>query len=527
MSKKDVIYLDVEDDITAVIDKVKASSAAIIAIVPPKRANMLSSVVNLRLLKRAAESEDKKVVLITDEQVLNSMAGGIGMFVAANLTSAPQIPKVDSVDLPSDVIDIQSSEIPKVIEPEGQAINAQPAEPVSDQPNTELPKTKKKPNKKTKVPDIGRFRKFIFIGIIAVLLICVGFWWAFFVAPRAKVTLTAQTTDLALDTPVVFSTNTTEVDGKKNIIPAKQRETSDELSEEFNATGEKNIGEKAGGTMTLSNSASDDPVTVSAGTVFTASNGFRFTSSSAVTVPGGSIEGGKIVPGKASVDVVADTVGDAYNLSARSYTSSNSNVSAQGSTMTGGTNKLVKIISKEDVDGARESLVEQGKLNALEKLKAQFDNEGLIIIDESLSTKRGEVAVSPAIGAEAAKGIVKETVTYTLLAVEKTDYRTYLEEKLASDLKKDQKIVDYDEKDARFELKGTSYVLSARPKAGPDIDLDELANELAGKKFSDAVIIAEDKQDVSEAKVRLSPFWVFSVPKNPEKITITIESPNN
>ena len=214
MSKKDVIYLDVEDDITAVIDKVKASSAAIIAIVPPKRANMLSSVVNLRLLKRAAESEDKKVVLITDEQVLNSMAGGIGMFVAANLTSAPQIPKVDSVDLPSDVIDIQSSEIPKVIEPEGQAINAQPAEPVSDQPNTELPKTKKKPNKKTKVPDIGRFRKFIFIGIIAVLLICVGFWWAFFVAPRAKVTLTAQTTDLALDTPVVFSTNTTEVDGK-------------------------------------------------------------------------------------------------------------------------------------------------------------------------------------------------------------------------------------------------------------------------------------------------------------------------
>ena len=527
MSKKDVIYLDVEDDITAVIDKVKASSAAIIAIVPPKRANMLTSVVNLRLLKRAAESEDKKVVLITDEQVLNSMAGGIGMFVAANLTSAPQIPKVDSVDLPSDVIDIQSSEIPNVIESEGQAINAQPAEPVSDQPNTELPKTKKKPNKKTKVPDIGRFRKFIFIGIIAVLLICVGFWWAFFVAPRAKVTLTAQTTDLALDTPVVFSTNTTEVDGKKNIIPAKQRETSDELSEEFNATGEKNIGEKASGTMTLSNSASDDPVNVSAGTVFTASNGFRFTSSSAVTVPGGSIEGGKIVPGKASVDVVADTVGDAYNLSARSYTSSNSNVSAQGSTMTGGTNKLVKIISKEDVDGARESLVEQGKLNALEKLKAQFDNEGLIIIDESLSTKRGEVAVSPAIGAEAAKGIVKETVTYTLLAVEKTDYRTYLEEKLASDLKKDQKIVDYDEKDARFELKGTSYVLSARPKAGPDIDIDELANELAGKKFSDAVIIAEDKQDVSEAKVRLSPFWVFSVPKNPEKITITIESPNN
>ena len=40
MTKKDVIYLDTEDDITATIDKVKASQAGILAIVPPKRANM-------------------------------------------------------------------------------------------------------------------------------------------------------------------------------------------------------------------------------------------------------------------------------------------------------------------------------------------------------------------------------------------------------------------------------------------------------------------------------------------------------
>ncbi len=121
MNNKDVIYLDPDDDITAVINKVKASKAKIIALVPPKRANMLSSVVNLRLLKRAAESDKKKTVLITTEQVLASMAGGIGMFVAKDLNSAPQVPKIEEIELPSDVIQAEPIEMqaPQELDEEG------------------------------------------------------------------------------------------------------------------------------------------------------------------------------------------------------------------------------------------------------------------------------------------------------------------------------------------------------------------------------------------------------------------------
>jgi len=48
---KDVIYIDVEDDITAIIGKIKASSEKIVALVPPKRVGVLQSAVNLRLLR--------------------------------------------------------------------------------------------------------------------------------------------------------------------------------------------------------------------------------------------------------------------------------------------------------------------------------------------------------------------------------------------------------------------------------------------------------------------------------------------
>ena len=53
--QKDVIYIDTEDDITAIIGKVKAAKAKIVALVPPKRIGAIQSAVNLKLVHRAAE----------------------------------------------------------------------------------------------------------------------------------------------------------------------------------------------------------------------------------------------------------------------------------------------------------------------------------------------------------------------------------------------------------------------------------------------------------------------------------------
>ena len=49
---KDVIYIDVEDDITTIVGKIKASKEKIIALVPPSRVGVLQSAVNMRLLAR-------------------------------------------------------------------------------------------------------------------------------------------------------------------------------------------------------------------------------------------------------------------------------------------------------------------------------------------------------------------------------------------------------------------------------------------------------------------------------------------
>src|SRR3982751_4813190 len=91
-TSKDVIYIDVDDEITSIIDKVENSPHKVVALVLPKRAASLQSIVNMKLLKRSADTADKNAVLITSEQALMPLAGAAGLHVAKNLQSAPEIP---------------------------------------------------------------------------------------------------------------------------------------------------------------------------------------------------------------------------------------------------------------------------------------------------------------------------------------------------------------------------------------------------------------------------------------------------
>ena len=90
---KDTVYVDVEDDITTVIDKVEEASEKIVALVLPKRASVLQSTVNMRLLKRAADKVEKTVVLITSDEALLPLAGIVGLHTAKNLQSKPEVPE--------------------------------------------------------------------------------------------------------------------------------------------------------------------------------------------------------------------------------------------------------------------------------------------------------------------------------------------------------------------------------------------------------------------------------------------------
>jgi rRNA-processing protein FCF1 len=92
---KDVIYIEPEQDITYILANIKASKHKIIALVPPKKAGVLRSAVNFKLIAKTARQNEKTVVLITTDESLRRLAGSVTMPVAKSLQSKPQLPESD------------------------------------------------------------------------------------------------------------------------------------------------------------------------------------------------------------------------------------------------------------------------------------------------------------------------------------------------------------------------------------------------------------------------------------------------
>ena len=95
---KDVIYIEPEDDITDIILKIENSKEKIVALVPPKKAGVFRSVVNIKLMAKTATTAKKKIVLVTTDPSIKKIAANVKLPVTKNLQSAPTIPAVRDSD---------------------------------------------------------------------------------------------------------------------------------------------------------------------------------------------------------------------------------------------------------------------------------------------------------------------------------------------------------------------------------------------------------------------------------------------
>lgn len=542
---KKTAYVDVDDEITGIIDKVRSNKESIVALVLPRRATMLQSSVNMKLLKRAADQNDKKVVLITSEPSLLPLAGAAGLHVASNLQSKPYLPTIP--DPESATVPLDADEAEKVAEeidpntPVGDLAknnaNSTPIE-IDNVPKAAeaasagaANKAKKSKEKGKKVPNFKKFRVLLFAGIgLLILLLLLGYW-AFAAAPKSKITLRTESREVQASTNFNVDTEADSVDLENSTVPGRQEAVKKTQSEKVAATGQKDNGTKASGSMSLRN-CTDDPVTIPAGTGVSSGN-LTFVTQSSVSLDSGDFNSNKQC--KTSGDhvgktnVVAQNNGDQYNLGPRSYTVAGaSGVVAQGGQMSGGTSKVVKVIAQGDVDLAKKKISD--KQNAVvEEIKNNLKDDDYIGIVDTFAAGEGELSATPAVGTEANEVVVSGEVTYTMLGVKEDDLKKIVEEQAKEEINEaKQAVIDYGFDDAKYEVgKKTGAVtaigLQTTLVAGPEIKQDELKKELAGKKRNDAEETLKNREGITEAKVEFSPFWVSKVPGKASKVTFVIE----
>ena len=402
--KKDVIYVDIEDDITSIIAKVKGAEAPIVALVPPKRIGVLQSIVNLKLLQRATKSADKRVVLITNDNALSTLAAGVKIPVAKNLQSKPEVPEIAALDIDDDDV-INGEELPvgdlagTVPETSNNSDFALPTPPppATLSTSTAANAAKNAPKKGgPRVPNFEIFRKHVFWFAGGGVLLVAFLVWAIFFAAQATVTITAKTNLVNINQQLTLVPNGT-LDANQKLVPAVVEQTKKTVSVDFDATGKKEVGDKATGTVKLSQQ-SLGATAVPAGTQLTTSGGLLFVTSAATTVPASTVGPGcfpTACAGTANVSVAANGPGSSYNGASGSLTGAPSGVTASfNSPAAGGTDKTATVVSQSDVDKAKEQLAAQDADKIKTELKKQFKGD-VIIINESFKVDAGAPVSAP------------------------------------------------------------------------------------------------------------------------------------
>lgn len=551
---KDVIYVDVDDEITSIIDKVENSEQKVVALVLPKRTASLQSIVNMKLLKRSADAADKSPVLITSEAALIPLAGAAGLHVAKNLQSKPEVPdspaprhaaaEAESPDQAEELPDdTDEQDLPQKID-YSSSIGVLAAAHDSDNPETidldedeaeskAVPKPAKKSKElKNKVPNFDRFRMMLGLGALAFIALIVFLIMAVTVLPKATITIKTSSEPVSANFSLVASADTQTLDTAKGVIPAKLESADQTGSQQVTATGQQNNGDKATGSVTLSN-CTNSPVTIPAGTGVS-SGSATFIIQSKLSLDSGNFTSGGTCKGTGShvgsANITAQSAGSKYNVSSGSFSVAGySGVSGSGST-SGGSDNIVTVLSQADIDGAKSKLTSASGADQFTKdLQKKLTAQGEYVLSSTLKAGEPNINASPAVGQPASTANVTIKITYTVLTVKKSDLSKAIEDKTASQVDKSkQRLNGNFLQDANITVAGQNSPNSANltvnedTTAVPIIDTATVKKQSKGKKAGDIKSAIGNWGGVKDVDVKLSPFWVSKVPSKDSKIKVVL-----
>jgi hypothetical protein len=550
---KDVVYVDLDDEITSIIDKVENAKDKVVALVLPKRAAVLQSIVNMRLLKRAADNAGKDVVLISSESALSPLAGAAGLHVAKNLTSKPHIPPSpipihegpgqpavtmkETADDQEEEIDETNAKIDygrsigelaasrEVEEPETIPLNDE--EKVDEKTGDAVGSTKTKTpkDKRLKVPNFDKFRLSLGLGIAGLILLIIFIILANTVLPKATITIKTTSLPVSANFNLTADGSAKTLDEDKGIIPASLQTKDQTASQTVTATGQQNNGDKASGSVTMSaqdcSTPFSTPADVPAGTGLS-SNSLTYITQAKTSFSISGAAGNCVNYAATSPTAIkAQTGGSKYNVSGASFSvSGRSDVSASGSA-SGGTDNIATVLSQADVDGAKQKITSADTDKFTKDWQKALSDQGLYVIASTLKLSDPAVTSSTPVGQPATSATVTIKITYSLLSVKNDDLKKVVTDQMSKQIDtKKQKLSSDDV------LKGLTVSVSSQESptkailalsedttAVPILDTIGIKKTAAGQKTGDIQAALSNLPGVKEVSVKLSPFWVSKAPK--------------
>jgi hypothetical protein len=554
-TQKTTIYLDPDDDITSVIDKMNDSPSKIVALVLPKRTQVMQSSVNMKLLKRAASVSKKQPVLVTTDKSLELMAADVGIYIAESLQAKPYLPSASSeISLPHDAMvgDLVSAEVESPAPVEDISQNAEPQrEPQSPEAIDEediavatMPKDTSeleltpaeidKKDKKLRVPDFYNFRNKMFILLAILGGLGYGGWYAVTKLPKVTVVLKAVTQKV----PQVISVQANDAASATLVV---QKSIKEVVQEKAAATGTKDLGAKAKGQVTIKNCNADgSALSIPAGTGVSVGDKTYITQG-ALAIEKAYKSGADCIAiasgttglpaSVGAVSVIAQENGEGYNLSVTSgQVAGVATATVLSLNATGGSSRVAKIATAGDIAAVKAKVAAKAKAGAKELLTKQLSDENRYVISATYLDVSTAVTTSPAADQEAAEVSASATFEYVMYGVSKDVLQAKMTEQLKSRPELvGQRVLQPSQGEPQISVvtpsatKPFAVKIESIAVVGPDIKLDEAKTKIIGKKKSEILDYFRAIKGVQEVDVSFAPFFVSKAPSDTSRSSVTID----
>lgn len=407
-------------------------------------------------------------------------------------------------------------EVSKERIPEEKTEEENPKEVVLPEQSNLLEVPASQPSEKQKKLNLKFLRRFITLnpvnlmlalGLAGILGLILG---ATLFLPKAEIKIFVEPKILEKDTQVIADPAKKEVDEAGKIIPGQIVETEVSGSSKESATGKKQIGENAKGTVVLRNKT-DGLISLSKGTSLTASNGLKFSLDLAVNIASRSAEDGTW--GKQTATVTASAVGADGNLPSGTdftilgQTTDRAVAKAEGN-FSGGTSKDVTVVSDADQKKLLASLASNLRRQAQQKLQEKLPDKK--ILEEALSEEIIRKSYSKNINDQALEFSLNLTAKYKGTAFEEKDLRlivskmvdTQIPQGFELNLSETETQADVSklEKDGRL-----IFLARFKAKLMPKIDSEEIKKKIRGKSLTEVSAELKQMENVLGSEITIRP----------------------
>lgn len=350
-----------------------------------------------------------------------------------------------------------------------------------------------------------RFYRFGKIAPLIVLLIILGgvLISSLYFYPFAKIKLIAQPKILEKDIDVTLSSSITSPSSSDKEVPAHVYSADASGDKSMQTTGKKTIGEKAKGEVTIYNKTNDSK-NFPKGTILSGPSGLAFTLDSDVNIASASDTGSSLQYGNTTVKVTAVKIGPSGNIKKDSDfkvgdNSSGSYSAKNNADFSGGTEREIDVVSKEDQQKLLTSLTDELKSKAKTDLEAKIPPSEKLLT-ESMKDNIVEKVFDKDVGDESDNLSLKLKVEFSALSYKADDlnnfFKQYITEQVPGDYDFNEGKSYFDAKDTKFNDDG-SVLINALYHAYllPRLDLTDFKKSILGKSKSDLDKVVKSMSD--------------------------------